>query len=89
MIIDMKQQKIKKFAEIANKIKDDPAFYLQFDSVSDFYKADWLAEFPHGTTWVCSGLDDGAEDFYAVIQLYDHCLYLDCGQHIDVQYRVD
>lgn len=56
---------------MAQKIQDQPNHYLNFDSVSDFYKAPWLAEFPQGTTWLATGLDNGADEFYAKIG-YQH-----------------
>lgn len=66
-MIDFIAAQLAKFDAVAEKIQTHPELYLQFDSVSDFYKAEWLEEFPKGTTWMCSGLDDGAEHFDAVI----------------------
>lgn len=85
MIIDMKQAQIKKFDDLATQVKNNPAVYVQFDSVSDFYKASWLDEFPKGTVWSCTGLDDGAEEFYALIYYYDHYLSINCSTEIEIR----
>lgn len=50
--------------------------YLQFDSIADFYQAQWLDDFPKGTTWCATGLDDGAEHFYAKIEFCGHYLII-------------
>ncbi|MCT9979931.1 hypothetical protein M2R48_16470 [Acinetobacter sp. I-MWF] len=63
MIIDFVQIQKQKFEELVEKIMAQPEQYLDFDSVSDFYKAPWLDHFPQGTRWSTSGLDDGAEEF--------------------------
>ena len=63
MIIDFVQIQKQKFEELVEKIMAQPEQYLDFDSVSDFYKAPWLDQFPQGTRWSTSGLDDGAEEF--------------------------
>ncbi|ENW95608.1 hypothetical protein [Acinetobacter sp. NIPH 298] len=68
MLLSLDAFKQQKFDQMATKIIADPETYLCFDSVSDFYKATWLDEFPQGTTWSATGLDDGAEHFYAVIE---------------------
>ncbi|MDR7016462.1 hypothetical protein [Acinetobacter sp. 3657] len=68
VLLSLDAFKQQKFDQIATKIIADPETYLCFDSVSDFYKATWLNEFPQGTTWSATGLDDGAEQFYAVIE---------------------
>ena len=44
MIIDFHQAQLQKFIALAMKIEAEPELYLQFDSVSDFYKVDWLQE---------------------------------------------
>lgn len=74
MLISFDAFKQQKFDQMATKIMADPETYLCFDSVSDFYKATWLDEFPQGTTWSATGLDDGAEQFYAVIEYGHHYL---------------
>lgn len=66
MLLNLEAFKQQKFDQVAAKIMADPDQYLGFDSVSDFYKAEWLDEFPQGTTWSATGLDDGAEQFYAI-----------------------
>lgn len=63
MIINFVQIQRQKFEELVEKIMAQPEQYLDFDSVSDFYKAPWLDYFPQGTRWSTSGLDDGAEEF--------------------------
>lgn len=63
MIIDFVQIQKQKFEELVEKIMAQPEQYLDFDSVSDFYKVQWLDQFPQGTIWSTSGLDDGAEEF--------------------------
>lgn len=40
MIIDFQQTQLQKFMALAMKIEAQPELYVQFDSVSDFYKAD-------------------------------------------------
>lgn len=77
MIIDFIQIQKQKFESLAEKILAEPEKYLDFETVSDFYKRKWLDEFPQGTTWVVSGLDDGAEEFYIQIKYYDLCLEID------------
>ncbi|AXQ23169.1 hypothetical protein BEN71_14270 [Acinetobacter wuhouensis] len=71
MIIDFVQIQKQKFQVVVNKIMVNPEQYIYFDSVSDFYKAEWLKELPHGSTWAVSGLDDGADEFYIQIQYKD------------------
>ncbi|MBJ9986399.1 hypothetical protein IAE19_13250 [Acinetobacter sp. S40] len=67
-IIILEQHKQQCFDQLAEKICQTPEHYLDFDSVSDVYKAKWLNDFPQGTTWAVSGLDDGAEEFCIIIQ---------------------
>ncbi|WP_216933792.1 MULTISPECIES: hypothetical protein [unclassified Acinetobacter] len=80
MIIDFHQAQLQKFIALAMKIEAEPELYLQFDSVSDFYKAGWLQDFPSGTEYFSSGLDDGAEEFHAVICYGEAQLQISCGQ---------
>ena len=68
MILDFDQYKKDQFYAVALKVQSNPDHYLNFDSVADFYQADFLAEFPQGTLWTATGLDDGAEEFYAKIE---------------------
>lgn len=79
MIIDFHEAQIQKFVELADLIQQDPEHYVQFEHVSDFYKTDWLNDFPLGTTWYISGLDDGAESFYASIQYANYHLNIQSG----------
>lgn len=74
VLLNLENFKQQKFDQMAAKIMADPETYLAFDTVSDFYKAIWLDEFPQGTTWSATGLDDGAEQFYAVIEYGQQCL---------------
>ena len=85
MLLNLDAFKQQRFDQIAAKIMDNPDIYLDFDSVSDFYKAPWLDEFPLGTTWSVTGLDDGAEQFYAVIEYGDHYLYISRAEHLTVK----
>lgn len=73
-LIDFKQAQLKQFDLLALDILAYPERYLQFDSIADFYQAQWLDDFPKGTTWCSKGLDDGAEHFYAKIEFYGHYL---------------
>ena len=59
MLIDFHQAQLQKFMALATQVEAEPEHYLQFDSVSDFYKASWLKKFPAGTVWYASGLDEG------------------------------
>ena len=78
MLIDFKQAKLQQFDALARKIAHSPQDYLQFDSVADFYQAEWLLQFPPGTTWTATGLDDGATEFYALIEYQHHYLKISC-----------
>lgn len=88
MLIDFREMQLQKFDELARKIVNQPQQYIHFDSVSDFYKAPWLNEFPQGTHWYASGLDDGAEDFYAVIEYKNHALYIDQSSTLTVRFII-
>lgn len=79
MIINFQQAQRQKFITLAMKIEAQPELYLQFDSVSDFYKADWWQDCPHGVECYVSGLDDGADAFYAVIAYGEVELQISCG----------
>lgn len=85
MLIDFIQHQLTQFDEMASRIQAAPEKYLHFDSVSDFYKADWLDDFPKGTTWAATGLDDGAAQFYALIEYRTHFLQISCGNTIEVR----
>ena len=88
MIIDFKCSQLQKFDDLAQKIVENPECYIQFDSVSDFYKVEWLADFPVGTQWFCSGLDDGAEFFDIVIQYQNHQLNISVTTELEVQLKI-
>ncbi|WP_336937387.1 hypothetical protein [Acinetobacter modestus] len=85
MLLSLEAFKQQKFDQLAAKIMADPESYLAFDSVSDFYKAEWLDEFPQGTIWSATGLDDGAEQFYAVIEYGNHYLYISRMERVTVK----
>ena len=77
MIIEFIQIQKQKFNVLVSQIMAEPKRFVYFDSVSDFYKVDWLHEFPQGTTWAVSGLDDGADEFCIQIQFKELVLYID------------
>ena len=87
-ILDFNHHQLAKFDALAAKIQTDPERYLNFDSVSDFYKATWLDEFPRGTTWSCTGLDDGADEFDARIQYRHRVLKITVRGDIDVSIEI-
>ncbi|WP_298147623.1 hypothetical protein [uncultured Acinetobacter sp.] len=78
MLIDFYQDKIQQFLACCEQLMQCED--LKLYSVADFYAASWLNDFPQGTTWRTSGLDDGAEEFYAVIEFRGYRLTLDVGQ---------
>ena len=78
MLIDFYQDKIRQFLTCCERLMQCED--LQLYSVADFYAASWLKDFPQGTIWRTSGLDDGAEEFYAVIEFRGYRLTLDVGQ---------
>ena len=84
MLIDFIQSQLTQFDEMAARIQAAPEKYINFDSVSDFYKAKWLDDFPKGTTWSATGLDDGAEEFDAVIEYRDHYIRISCVNSIEI-----
>lgn len=82
MIIDLQEQQLLKFEQVAQQLMAAPERYLNFDSVADFYQAPWLDAFPKGTTYFASGLDDGAEHFDARIEFR---VYRQAGHTTDVR----
>ena len=84
MLIDFVQHQLQKFDELACQIQAEPEKYITFDSVSDFYKAAWLQDFPQGTTWTATGLDDGAEQFDAIIEYRGHFLRISCAEKVAI-----
>lgn len=88
MLIDFTQYQFTKFAKLASQIQATPEQYIDFDSVSDFYKAEWLNDFPSGTTWTATGLDDGAEHFYAIIEYKNHFLSISCTEKIEIRFGI-
>ena len=82
MLIDFVQHQLQKFDELARQIQAEPEKYIHFDSVSDFYKAVWLQDFPSGTTWTATGLDNGAEQFDAIIEYRGHFVSIACSEKV-------
>ena len=76
-LISLEQFKQQQFIDLAEKIIRQPEHYLQFESVSDVYRAKWLDDFPVGTTWQVTGLDDGAEQFCLLIIYKNYQLMID------------
>ena len=74
MMIDFIEIQKHKFDQVVQKIMAEPQKYLDFESVSDFYKSTWLDDLPKGTTWIVSGLDNGAEQFDIYIEYRNHYL---------------
>lgn len=81
MILNLVIYKQQQFDAIAQKIMAEPAKYIEFNSVSDFYNAEWLKDFPQGTQVSATGLDDGAEEFYAVVQFKQQYLKFDITEN--------
>lgn len=77
MLLNLDEYKQQQFDDAATKMIAAPKKYLNFESVSDFYKAQWLDQFPVGTTVSATGLDDGAEEFCAVLQFKQQYLKFD------------
>ena len=85
MLLDLQLQK---FYLFVRKLISTPEDYIQFESVSDFYKASWLNDFPQGTTWTVSGLDDGAEEFCILITYKNHNFMIDIADKIQISRSV-
>ncbi|MFY5897937.1 hypothetical protein [Acinetobacter pittii] len=81
MLLSLDAYKQQQFDQIAAKIMAEPAKYIDFNSVADFYNAAWLKDFPQGTQVSATGLDDGAEEFYAVIQFKQQYLRFDIKEN--------
>lgn len=81
MILNLVIYKQQQFDAMAQKIMAEPEKYIDFNSVSDFYKAAWLKEFPQRTQVSATGLDDGAEEFYAVVQFKQQYLKFDIKEN--------
>ena len=89
MLIDFIAYQQQQFAALASQIVAEPEKYIAFDSVSDFYKAAWLNDFPQGTTWSATGLDNGAEEFYATIRYKNYYLTIEYAQHSILKFGID
>ncbi|KNX97201.1 hypothetical protein RW54_18975, partial [Acinetobacter baumannii] len=48
MLLSLDAYKQQQFDQIAAKIMVEPEKYIDFNSVSDFYNAAWLKDFPQG-----------------------------------------
>ncbi|MCG8285945.1 hypothetical protein MID07_15120 [Acinetobacter seifertii] len=81
MILNLVIYKQQQFDAVAQKIMAEPTKYIDFNSVSDFYKAAWLKDFPQGTQVSATGLDDGAQEFYAVVQFKRQYLKFDIKEN--------
>lgn len=81
MLLSLEAYKQQQFDQMATKIMAEPKQYCEFNSVSDFYSAAWLKKFPQGSQISATGLDDGAEEFYAIIQFKEQYLKFDIKEH--------
>ncbi len=81
MILNLVIYKQQQFDAVAQKIMAEPTKYIDFNSVSDFYKVAWIKDFPQGTQVSATGLDDGAEEFYAVVQFKQQYLKFDIKEN--------
>lgn len=81
MILNLIIYKQQQFDRIAAKIMAEPKYYCEFSSVSDFYNAAWLKDFPQGSQISATGLDDGAEEFYTVVQFKQQYLKFDIKEN--------
>ena len=88
MLIDFNAVQLQKFDVLAQRILDHPEDYVHFDSIADFYNAAWLDDFPKGTAWTCTGLDDGAEQFYAVIRYKNRRLSIDVTDTLSIDFKI-
>ncbi|MFW2740942.1 hypothetical protein ACN6QN_07130, partial [Acinetobacter baumannii] len=81
MLLSLDAYKQQQFDQMAAKIMAKPKEYCEFNSVSDFYNAAWLKKFPQGSQISATGLDDGAEEFYAIIQFKEQYLKFDIKEN--------
>ncbi|MDE4040609.1 hypothetical protein [Acinetobacter pittii] len=81
MLLSLEVYKQQQFDQMAAKIMAEPKQYCEFNSVSDFYNAAWLNGFPQGTQVSATGLDDGAVEFYAVVQFKQQYLKFDIKEN--------
>lgn len=81
MILNLVIYKQQQFDVMAQKIIAEPEKYIDFNSVSDFYNAAWLKDFPQGSQISATGLDDGAEEFYAVVKFKQQYLKFDIKEN--------
>ena len=81
MILNLVIYKQQQFDAMAQKIMAEPTKYIDFNSLSDFYNAAWLKDFPRGSQISATGLDDGAEEFYAVVQFKQQYLKFDIKEN--------
>jgi hypothetical protein len=89
MLLSLDAYKQQQFDQIAAKIMAEPKQYCEFNSVSDFYNAAWLNDFPQGSQISATGLDDGAEEFYAVVQFKQQYLKFDIKEnHSTLIFRI-
>ena len=81
MLLSLEVYKQQQFDQMATKIMAKPKEYCEFNSVSDFYNAAWLKDFPRGSQISATGLDDAAVEFYAVIQFKRQYLKFDIKEN--------
>lgn len=81
MLLSLDAYKQQQFDQIAAKIMAEPKQYCEFSSVSDFYNVAWLKDFPQDSQISATGLDDGAEEFYAVVQFKQQYLKFDIKEN--------
>lgn len=89
MVIDLVEYQCQQFHKIVQRLRDAPELYLHFDHIGDFYQANFLDEFPQGTTWSVLGLDDGGEYFDVVIRYRDCFMKLIQTETLHIQTSLD
>lgn len=85
-LIDFQEMR---FLRLIQRLQEQPAFYLDFAHVADFYQAEWLGELPADACYYCTGLDDGAEQFDIMLSYGRHQLLIQIGNAIQVRYTQD
>ena len=83
-LIDFQEMR---FLRLIQRLQEQPARYLDFTHVADFYQADWLADLPAGAAYACSGLDDGGEQFDIVLSYAQHRLRIHIGDRFFIRYQ--
>ena len=86
MLIDFYAKQITQFLHVAERLINTQD--LALDSVADFYAVPWLLDFPHGSTWHVTGLDDGAEQFYAVVEFRGYRLLFTVAETVRLELQL-